>query len=251
MIARCQNPTDKDYPRTGGAGVQVHPAWMDYPTFLRDVGEAPENAQLRRLDATKHFEPGNVTWRANVNSRTNELYGIWKGMRRRCGYLGNDPSPRYEGRGITICDRWANDFHAFAEDMGPRPSPDHSLDREHNDGDYTPDNCRWATRAEQANNTSATVIVEYRGERLSVSQWAQKLGVPVPTFGSQVEKLFSPRVDRTRGRRVAQLSLAGEVIHIHACRKDAAQSGVSVAAISACLAGNNRTAGGYVWQYVD
>ena len=76
------------------------------------------------------------------------LYSTWKGMRQRC----NDPHSKswkdYGGRGIRICARW-DDFAAFLADMGPKPSPRHSIDRINNDGHYEPDNCRWATREAQ------------------------------------------------------------------------------------------------------
>ena len=84
-------------------------------------------------------------------SKTRE-YETWCHMIQRC----EDPrQPGYKhwgGRGITICDRWRNDFEAFLADMGHRPSAKHSLDRINNDGNYEPSNCRWATRHEQARN---------------------------------------------------------------------------------------------------
>lgn len=78
-------------------------------------------------------------------------YIVWKGMRQRC----NDPNHKnykdYGGRGIKVCKRWDR-FEVFYKDMGPRPSPKHSIDRENNLGHYTPRNCYWATVVEQNNN---------------------------------------------------------------------------------------------------
>lgn len=76
-------------------------------------------------------------------------YRAWMRMKERCY---NPKSKRYEdwgGRGITVCDRWLEGFENFLADMGPRPSPRHSLDRKDNDGNYEPSNCRWATYSEQ------------------------------------------------------------------------------------------------------
>ena len=72
-------------------------------------------------------------------------------MRQRCYTRNVEKYEPWAGRGIEICERWA-DFANFLADMGPRPSPHHSLDRRDNDGNYEPGNCRWATAKQQANN---------------------------------------------------------------------------------------------------
>lgn len=105
-----------------------------------------------------HREKASLAVRTHGKTGTPEFIS-WMQMRARCSNPRLRSYPRYGGRGITICDQWAHSFESFLADMGPRPTPRHSIDRIDVDGPYSPENCRWATTAEQARNTSTNRIV--------------------------------------------------------------------------------------------
>lgn len=107
--------------------------------------------------------------------RPQPVYVVWQAMLRRCRNPKADLSARYLGRGIKVCDRWYK-FENFLADMG-EPPPGLTLDRIDNDGDYTPDNCRWATTKEQARNRRSNVWIEFGGMRETQEEWARTLGV--------------------------------------------------------------------------
>ena len=109
-------------------------------------------------------------------------YGAWTNAKYRCHYPKNRAYKNWGGRGIYMCDRWRNSFSAFLEDMGPRPSPEYSIDRIDNDGPYSPDNCRWATRLQQAHNQRPRRYPESRmltfdGKTMTGAGWARHLGL--------------------------------------------------------------------------
>lgn len=118
-------------------------------------------------------------------------YDIWVKMRGRCRNP-NDPNfSDYGGRGIEVCARWES-FAAFYADMGPRPSKAHAIDRLDNDGPYSPGNCAWRTRTEQANNKRNNRFLTANGERLTVTQWARKTGLPASVIRTRVVRLKWP-----------------------------------------------------------
>lgn len=81
-------------------------------------------------------------------------YVVWKNMKRRCNDPNHNRWERYGGRGISVCEKWMNSFESFLRDVGERPSVEYSLDRKNNDGNYEPNNVRWATRSQQMKNRS-------------------------------------------------------------------------------------------------
>lgn len=105
------------------------------------------------------------------------LYNIWNHMKQRCQNPNNDSYGIYGAEGKMVCDEWAQDFTAFynwAIENGY--TDDLTIDRIDGTKGYSPDNCRWATRKEQANNTRNTCFVVYKGEQKSLSQLAEETG---------------------------------------------------------------------------
>lgn len=113
-------------------------------------------------------------------------YMSWRAMLARCNNPKAAGYENYGGRGIKVCDRWANDFAAFLADMGERPSLDHSLDKIDNDGDYKPVNCRWATTLEQNQKKRSLVMMTIDGETLCLAEWARRSGIPEATLRARV-----------------------------------------------------------------
>lgn len=105
-------------------------------------------------------------------------YTTWASMLDRCRNPASTYYSRYGGRGITVCGQWQR-FENFYADMGDRPSPDHSLDRIDNDGPYSPENCRWATRSEQGQNKCNNRWITYNGRTMRIAEWAEVTGIPV------------------------------------------------------------------------
>lgn len=117
------------------------------------------------------------------------LYNIWQNMKCRC-YNKNHPAyPNYGGRGITICDEWRHDFSAFHDcAMSHGYADGLTIERIDNDGNYTPDNCRWATRFEQSQNTRRNRIIEMDGERKTLAEWARQYNLNYCTVISRINK---------------------------------------------------------------
>lgn len=112
-----------------------------------------------------------------VNGKQTPTYICWAKMIDRCFNPNSNIWGYYGGRGITVCERWRS-YPNFLADMGERPGLEYSLDRyPDNDGNYEPGNARWATRAEQARNTRANVLLTHNGRTMCVADWSKETGV--------------------------------------------------------------------------
>lgn len=139
----------------------------------------------------KHLQTGSKT------------YEVWTSMRKRCLRTTHRAYHNYGGRGIAICKRW-DDFRNFLRDMGERPKG-RSLDRIDNDGDYTPENCRWATREEQQNNTRRNVKLTLHGVTRTLTAWAKALNMQKGTLHARIKRGWPIRkalTEKVRRRNV-------------------------------------------------
>lgn len=205
------------------------PRWVDHTgahvnrvTFISFAGRENGNSMwLCRCDCGKEFKtrPRNVFTGATMScgclhrevckqvstkhggSRTPE-YRTLHQMRRRCNQERYRQYKDYGGRGIKICSRWMDSFENFLADMGPRPTPKHSIDRIDNDKGYwcgkpeCPEcgpagrepNCRWATKSQQGNNRRTCRMVTHNGITANLKQWSKIIGVSYGTLFKRIAK---------------------------------------------------------------
>lgn len=176
--------TDRQAPVTGGSAVSTVQPWKPVAGVFTEATMAGLPDRLKYIAISD-------------NPRT-----YYFERRIRAGMIGrchNKNHPRYDyygGRGISVCERWRDSFEAFWNDMGPRPSNKHSIDRIDNDGDYEPSNCRWATKKEQCRNKRNNHIVTVDGVTLTVTDMAVRYGLHIQTVmhrfqrGLDVDSVF-------------------------------------------------------------
>jgi hypothetical protein len=124
-----------------------------------------------------------------MEKKGHPLLGTYYNMINRCENKETKGYSDYGGRGIKVCKRWREDFWAFVEDMGDRPEGT-SLDRIDNEGDYEPENCRWADSGTQRRNRSKdTTVLEFMGKRMCLTDWAKELGISRSLLSGRINKL--------------------------------------------------------------
>jgi predicted transcriptional regulator len=117
-------------------------------------------------------------------------YTSYRGMKSRCGCKSSTGYCNYGGRGISVCSGW-DSFDQFLKDMGPRPSPEHSIDRIDPDGNYEPSNCRWATQTEQMRNIRNNSMLRWGNDEFCISEWADRLSMKPNTILYRIRRGWS------------------------------------------------------------
>lgn len=139
---------------------------------------------------TKHGHTRNGSSSRNMSPE----YSVWLGMKKRCLNKNDVAYPNYGGRGISICPEWVEDFAAFLNHIGPRPSRRYSIDRyPDTNGNYEPGNVRWATVLQQARNKNNNRILTFDGESKCLGEWAEITGIPESQIRGRLRRGWSLR----------------------------------------------------------
>ena len=118
------------------------------------------------------------------------IYAIWCHMKDRCYNQNETKYKDYGGRGITICDEWLHDFQAFYDwAMANGYADNLTIDRKDVNGNYCPENCRWANAKTQASNKRTSHLISYNGKTQTMKQWADELGIKYPKLASRINTL--------------------------------------------------------------
>lgn len=193
--------------------------------LMSEVGKrvAKERAEngYKYLPNVGSFVRGHIPLTKTHGKTETAEYVVWCQIKARCYNSANINYSNYGGRGIKVCDRWLHSFENFINDMGERPSKDYSIDRIDVNGDYSPENCRWATSLEQANNKRNNIIISHNGQTKTLAEWCRfydvDYGLAIQRYKAEksFEELFAVRKARTltddevRAIRNERLTVAG------------------------------------------
>lgn len=119
-------------------------------------------------------------------------YTSWQLMKDRCYNKNNKTFEYYGGKGITVCDRWINNPQAFFDDMGKKPSKNHTIDRIDCNGNYSKENCRWATKSEQSRNRTDSKMLTIDGITKHLADWADYYNIQYKQVYKRVWRGMNP-----------------------------------------------------------
>lgn len=145
----------------------------DFQKLVREAKPASCGCKKRELQSLAHSTHG---------MSRHPAFAVWRSMLCRCHLPSHQAWKNYGGRGISVCSRWRESFENFWSDMGPTYQPGLCLDRMDNEGDYSPQNCRWATYRQQARNTRNSRLVDSPLGRMLVCELAEKTGINQTTL---------------------------------------------------------------------
>jgi hypothetical protein len=131
-----------------------------------------------------------------------QAYITWAHIKERCENPSCRDYKNYGGRGIAVCDSWQI-FENFYNSMGDPPTSKHTIERVNNNKNYEPDNCIWATRKEQNNNTRLNRILELNGQRKTLAQWSESTGINHKTLSTRLRDGWS--VERALTQKVTSI----------------------------------------------
>ncbi len=180
-------------------------AYVIVGTALLQRGKTKSCGCYRRDRGVKHGSTINLRHGEGSNGKETPEYRAWTQAKSRCHNENHSDYKNYGARGIRMCERWRSSYEKFLAAVGRRPSPTHSLDRRDNDGNYEPDNCRWATSQEQNRNNRNTRIVTIGKKTKALGDWLDETGTSRTTFYNRIragfteaEAIFLPRMKRNR-----------------------------------------------------
>lgn len=136
--------------------------------------------EMSSFRATKHG--------ACRGGKATPLYSTWQAMISRCHNPNAAGYGTHGARGISVCDKWKVSFQAFRDDMGEKPSPNHTVDRIDNDGNYEPSNCRWATSRQQQENRRTTPKFIVDGKQYNTRELCEMLGLSRAALRSRIKR---------------------------------------------------------------
>ena len=139
------------------------------------------------------------------------LYKTWEKMLSRCLCPGNDAYRHYGGRGITVCEEWVDSFEAFLRDMGEKPGPEYTIERNNNNDGYRPGNCSWAKMDKQAQNRRGNRNITIDGVTKCRTEWLRHFGIKKDTFDTRIrlgwDLMDAVTVPASRSNKYAKIGL--------------------------------------------
>tara|TARA_R110000868_G_scaffold119785_2_gene317814 strand:- start:4822 stop:5418 length:597 start_codon:yes stop_codon:yes gene_type:complete len=195
----------------------------------------------------------------NLRKEYKKEYAVYHGIKARCYNKNRQFWYLYGGRGIVMCQRWLDGFENFISDMGARPSDKHSIDRINPNGNYEPENCRWATHKEQAKTKRKLIVVNcincgkktngrsWRGLCGGCNEYKRRNGILRPKKRGDVVLIMGDKMRKRLNRKIVQMDLDGKEVDVFISITLAMKKYGT--GIMNCLSGRSLTSYGYKWKY--